>query len=187
MLRRLRQRSARPVTAGGCLPARGGGTPLILAALIAATCLAALQLAPHPNALPEVPVPGFVADALGDPRKGTGAESGWRTFEHGISRRTAWGHESIAYRGARPAKYLTVSKRQGVRVWRWRLAAHEVGSGTPVARVLDAEGRSLAQAELSWLMTQDDDGWLVHLRVVDTNLPLPYVLEPMTTAQGGVR
>jgi hypothetical protein len=185
MLRRLRQRSAGPMTAGGCLPARDRGTPLILAALIAATCLAALQLAPHPNALPDVP--GFVADALGDPREGTVAESGWRTFEHGISRRTAWGHESIAYHGARPGKFLTVSKRQGVRVWRWRLAAHEVGSGTPVARVLDAEGRSLAQAELSWLMTQDEDGWLVHLRVVDTNLPLPYVLEPMTTAHRGIR
>lgn len=185
MLRRLRRGSVRPVPAGGCMPALGGSTSVILAALIAATSLAALQLARQPSAL--AGVPGFVADALGAPRTGDSGESGWRTFQNGISRRTAWGHESITYRDARPGKYLTVSERQGVRVWRWRLAAQEVGSGTPVARVLDAEGRSLAQAELSWLMTQDEDGWLVHLRVVDTNLPLPYVLEPMTAAQRGVR
>jgi hypothetical protein len=185
MLRRLRRRSARPVPAGGCVPPLGGGASVILAALIAATALAALQLASQPSTL--AGLPGFVVDALGAPREGDSGESAWRTFQNGISRRTPWGHESITYHGARPEKYLTVSERQGVRVWRWRLAAHEMGSGTPVARVLDTHGRSLVRAELSWLMTQDGDGWLVHLRVVDTNLPLPYVLEPMTTAQRGIR
>jgi hypothetical protein len=160
---------------------------VILAALLAATSLAALQLAARPAAL--AGLPDFVAEALGNPREDDPAASpgGWRTFEHGVSRRTSWGFESIAYRGARPEKYLTVSKRQGVRVWQWRLAAHEVGAGTPVARILDAHGRALPQAEVSWSLRRRGDGWLVHLEVVDTNLPLPYVLEPATTAQRGIR
>jgi hypothetical protein len=181
----LRRKSARPAPAGGGMPAlHGGGTSLILAALIAATFLAALNLGSQPSSLAELP--HFVAEALGPPRDDSG-KSGWRTFENGISRRTSWGYQSIAYRGARPETYLTVSRHQGVRVWRWRLAAHEVGAARPVARILDASGRSIARADLSWSVMRGDDGWLVRLRLVDTNLPLPYVLEPLTTAQRGIR
>ncbi len=185
MLHRLRRKSPRPCTAGGCMPELAGRTQVILAALIVSTSLAAFQLSSVHKDLAELPV--FVVDALGEPREEDSAGTGWRTFENGVSRRTAWGHESIAYRGARPEKYLTVSERQGVRVWRWRLAAQEAGAAAPVVRILDAAGHSLSQANLRWSVRRDGSRWLVRLRVADANLPLPYVLEPMTVAQRGIR
>jgi hypothetical protein len=43
------------------------------------------------------------------------------------------------------------------------------------------------QANLTWSLARRDGGWLVRLRVVDSNLQLPYVLEPTTAAQRGIR
>lgn len=168
------------------MPRGSANSSAILAALVAVTMLAAIQLASTPAYL--AGLPGFVASSLGDPRDDAPAVGEWRTFENGISRPTEWGHETIAYGGARPEKYLTVSKRQGVRVWRWRLAAHEPGiapPGTPV-QLLDASGRVIGEESLSWSIERRGDAWLVRLRVVDANLPLPYVLAPLPVAQRGI-
>jgi hypothetical protein len=185
IFRRLR-RGGRPAWAGVGMPRGSASSSTILAALVAVTTLAAIQLASTPAYL--TGLPGFVASSLGDPRDDAPAVGEWRSFEYGISRPTEWGHETIAYGGARPEKYLTVSKRQGIRVWRWRLAAHEAGvppSARPV-QLLDASGRAIGDDSLSWSVERRGDAWLVRLRVVDTNLPLPYVLAPVPVAQRGI-
>jgi hypothetical protein len=161
----------------------GGGTVAILAALTLFTCLAAFQLTSDDGAF--AGLPGFVAAALGDPQRESPV-SDWRTFEHGVSKPTSWGHVSIAFHDNAPEKFFTISRRQGVRYWHWRLMARGVGTTQPV-RILDAQGRNVTPRSLSWTMIPTGGSWFVKLRVDDRNLPIPYVIEPVVGAQRGIR
>ena len=128
--------------------------------------------------------------------EGTGT-AGWTAFENGASRRTPFGHETITVQPDKTELYLTVVRHQGVRNWRWRLDAAglrprlEANGGVrfvglrgqsaisirPVA-ILDASGRNITPAGLRWSLAHDREGWWLGLRLDDTKLPLPYVIDP---------
>ena len=46
----------------------------------------------------------------------------WRRHVHGVTRDTSFGTETIVVNGRETEEFLTVTKRQGVKTWRWKLA-----------------------------------------------------------------
>ena len=180
LLRRLRQTARRPALtgrAGSAVPWLTPGTALTLAALVAATSLAAIGMVPR-DANPFRGLPDFVANALGQPRAEDGVR-GWRAFENGVSRSTPWGQETIAVGPGWAAHYLTVHRHRGVREWTLPLAPHGAADVVPPIRVLDATGRNVTPSDLTWSFRKDEAGWRVHVLIDDEDLPLPYVIEPL--------
>ncbi len=125
-----------------------------------------------------------------------GAE--WRRHVHGVTRETDFGTETIVVNGRETEEFLTVVERQGERTWRWKLASrlqprlgrdgavafldpteHLVTSITidPV-RILDADGTDVTPDGLRWGLEENDTGWWLTLKLDDTDLPLPYVIDP---------
>ena len=51
------------------------------------------------------------------------AAAGWRTFRNGVSRRTSFGHETVVVGRRDVEELLTVTRRQSVRTWAWRIGA----------------------------------------------------------------
>ncbi|TMK79966.1 MAG: hypothetical protein E6G45_02105 [Actinobacteria bacterium] len=127
---------------------------------------------------------------------GTGGAR-WTRFSRGVSRPTSFGRETILVAPRKTEQLLTVDHRQGLKTWRWRLSAPRlrprlgddgaVGfvSGhtlaglhvEPVA-LLDEGGRDVTPAGLKWSLGHDRKGWLLELRLDDSELPLPYVIDP---------
>ena len=121
----------------------------------------------------------------------------WVRFEGGVTRPTAFGHETVTIDGAKAEQLLTVTERQGPRTWRWNLAAPGLtpvlradggvdfrrGSRTagiairPVA-ILDGAGRDITPAGTRWSLERSGDAWTLALRLDDTRLPVPYVIDP---------
>src|SRR3989442_6007324 len=48
-------------------------------------------------------------------------EGAWREYQKGVSRPTSFGREAIAFGTDRVEQSLVVERRQGARMWRWRL------------------------------------------------------------------
>src|SRR6266508_4424151 len=131
-------------------------------------------------------------------RYGKPGPRSWRQYERGVSRTTAFGNEAIAFGRDRIEQSLLVNRRQGRRTWRWRLgtiglnpsltsdgsvrfAAKGADSGLrilPVA-ILDLNGKDITPAGLRWSLARDRDGRWLELRLDDTKLPLPYVIDPI--------
>jgi len=124
----------------------------------------------------------------------------WTKFENGVERPTPFGRETVVVTPSQAEQFLTVDSRQGNRTWRWRLdaghkiprvgddgavaflAKHELSSMhiEPVA-ILDDSGRQVTPKGLRWSVRQDRRGWLLQLRLDDSKLPLPYVIDPAVT------
>src|SRR6266511_2131571 len=131
-------------------------------------------------------------------RYGKPGPRSWRQYERGVSRTTAFGNEAIAFGRDRIEQSLLVNRRQGRRTWLWRLgticlnpsltsdgsvrfAAKGAVSGLrilPVA-ILDLNGKDITPAGLRWSLARDRDGRWLELRLDDTKLPLPYVIDPI--------
>src|SRR4051794_19573291 len=124
----------------------------------------------------------------------------WTTFENGVERPTAFGRETVVVTPKKAEQFLTVERRQGTRTWSWRLGAGRkiprVGDDGAVAfladhelsamhvepvEILDGSGRQVTPDGLRWSVRQDGRGWLLQLRLDDTKLPLPYVIDPAVT------
>ncbi|TML63972.1 MAG: hypothetical protein E6G22_05255, partial [Actinobacteria bacterium] len=125
---------------------------------------------------------------------------GWSTFRDGVTRRTSFGHDTIVVGRRRVEELLTVSRRQGVRTWAWRIGAAglvpRAGANGAVAfvaghrlaptsiapvEILDAHGRRVTPAGLRWSLRRSGSGWWLELRLDDRRLPLPYVVDPSIT------
>ena len=155
---------------------------------------------PAPGVQVNVDPAGYTVHRAGASVSVTGEGSGtagWTAFENGASRRTPFGHETITIQPDKTELYLTVVRHQGVRNWRWRLDAAglrprlEANGGIrfvglrgqsaisiyPVA-ILDASGRDITPAGLRWSLVHDREGWWLKLRLDDSKLPLPYVIDP---------
>ena len=129
---------------------------------------------------------------------GTRPGGRWSRFEHGVSRRTGYGAETISVAPDRTEEFLTVSRHQGPTTWRWKLRSTTLdprltGDGgisfsarraappmrlAPV-RILDADGAAITPAGLRWVLQRADArSWWLELRLDDRQLPLPYVIDP---------
>jgi large repetitive protein len=129
--------------------------------------------------------------------QGAGAGD-WHRFEHGVSRPIAEGAETILVDGPTLEQFLTIRERQGLRTWRWRIDTAQVPrvgddgavafldtklhrltdvSIAPVA-ILDAEGKDVTPEGLRWGIELRNDAWWLTLRLEDSKLPLPYVIDP---------
>ena len=53
---------------------------------------------------------------------GTG-RGNWARFARGVARPTVFGHETVVVTPEKAEQFLTVERRQGLKTWRWRLAA----------------------------------------------------------------
>ena len=132
--------------------------------------------------------------------QGAGAGD-WHRFEHGVSRPIAEGAETILVDGPTLEQFLTIRERQGLRTWRWRIdtaRVPRVGDDGAVAfldtklhrltdvsiapaAILDAEGKDVTPNGLRWSVELRNDAWWLTLRLDDSKLPLPYVIDPAVT------
>ena len=122
----------------------------------------------------------------------------WRSHVHGVTRETEFGSETIVVDGARTEKFLTVTERQGEKTWRWKLATRlipRLGDDGAVSfldkannhvtslvidpvQILDRSGKEITPEGLRWDLAKTDSGWWLTLDLDDSELPLPYVIDP---------
>ena len=129
---------------------------------------------------------------------GTGSAP-WTRHAWGVERPTSFGRESIVVAAPRTEEYLTVQRRLGPRTWRWRLESHKsvprleadgsLSLTTAGARagvrvlppvVFDAAGRDVTPQGTHWSLERRGSSRFLALRVDDSSLPLPYVIDPIT-------
>jgi RHS repeat-associated protein len=121
-----------------------------------------------------------------------GVSGAWRSHQGGRARATWFGREAIVVGPQRAEDYLAVNRRLGPREWHWRLAAStrprlakdgSVRVGRlrilPVA-ISDLAGNDLTPVGLRWRLRRDTNGWRLGLRLNDSRLPVPYVIDPAT-------
>jgi hypothetical protein len=134
--------------------------------------------------------------------QGASAGRAWKHYAHGAERPTPFGRETVVVGSRTTEQFLTVDRRQGERTWRWRLQTggltprlnqdgtvvlHDGAlSGVSVdpARILTPGGRDITPAGLRWSVGRQGGAWWLSLRVDDTKLPLPYVIDPAITLRG---
>ena len=122
-----------------------------------------------------------------------GAKGGeWTRFTDGVSRPTAYGRETIVVDSTGTEQFLTVERRQGKRDWQWQLDTDSQprlqpdGSilygkssvRTPPVAILDAGGKNVTPEGMRWSLREQDGAWLLGLRVDDSKLSVPYVIDP---------
>ena len=127
------------------------------------------------------------------------AGGSWRSFAKGATRAAPFGSETVTVGPKTTEDWLTVERRQGTRTWRWRLGSRKLtpslspdgsvrfASGAQVAplrirpvSVLDAHGGKITPAGLRWSLARDARGYVLELPLDDSDLPLPYVIDPAT-------
>jgi adhesin/invasin len=123
----------------------------------------------------------------------------WSAFAHGTQRPTSFGFETITVDSATTEDFLTVNRRQGVRTWRWQLDARNVeprlgadgGIGfvggniasqlrIPPVKIQDGAGADITPSGSRWSLIRKHGAWSLELRLDDSHLPLPYVIDPAT-------
>src|SRR6187200_2816128 len=125
----------------------------------------------------------------------------WHRFEHGASRPIAEGAETILVDGPTLEQFLTIRERQGLRTWRWRIDTAQVprvGDDGAVAfldtklhrltdvsiapaAILDSDGKDVTPKGLRWSVELRNGAWWLTLRLDDSKLSLPYVIDPAVT------
>jgi hypothetical protein len=126
----------------------------------------------------------------------------WSSFERGVTRRLAFGSETVTLAPGRVEEYQTVDRRVGFRRWRWNLAltnatpmlmpdgsvgfntSHGRGSfRIPPPQVFDSRGVDVTPVGTRWELRRASQGWWLELPLSDAALPLPYVIDPAVTGQ----
>src|SRR6478735_8878035 len=129
---------------------------------------------------------------------GTGSAA-WARHAWGLERPTSFGREAIVVAAPRTEEYLTVERRLGPRTWRWRLESSKsiprleadgsLSLTTAGARagvrvlppvVYDAAGHDVTPQGAHWSLERRGSSRFLALRVDDSSLPLPYVIDPIT-------
>ncbi|HEY3182286.1 MAG TPA: hypothetical protein VGJ77_05565, partial [Gaiellaceae bacterium] len=135
--------------------------------------------------------------AVGVALRDSGAGAGWTRYDSGVLRETAFGSESIVVGGTRTEDFLTVTRRQGARTWRWSLEARSlkprsrvdgsidllrqdgsVGPRILPLRIADGRGRDVTPDGARWRLERSGGAWTIALRLDDQQLPVPYVIDP---------
>ena len=120
---------------------------------------------------------------------------------NGVSQTTDFGSAAVVVDGERTEQFLTVTRRQGKHTWRWQLdtsLAPRVGNDGAVVflnessrrvagpvlapvQILDARGRNVTPEGARWSTGLNRKGWELRLTIDDSELPLPYVIDPAVT------
>jgi uncharacterized repeat protein (TIGR02059 family) len=127
----------------------------------------------------------------------TAAGRRWQQFAGGTARATSFGRETIAVTPTTTEDFLTVTRRQGERTWRWQLNSLNLeprlmpdgsvafAGGNVVApmrirpvSIQNTRGREITPAALRWSLAHRGGTWLLELRLDDSTLALPYVIDP---------
>src|SRR5712691_6314993 len=123
----------------------------------------------------------------------------WQIHESGAVRPTSFGHELVVLGHTGVEEYLTVTRHQGVRTWRWRLGANldpslsfgmvmlkaRDGSGSAIVEppaILDGTGNRVTPRGLHWTVSRHAGVSWLELRLDDRQLPLPYVIDPAVSS-----
>ena len=125
------------------------------------------------------------------------SSSRWARYAHGAARPTSFGRETVVVTPEKTEQFLTVERRQGRKTWQWQLASAgqtpRVGDDGAIAflerhrlapmrvepvAILDERGKDITPEGLRWSVAQGRHGWVLKLRLDDTKLPLPYVIDP---------
>ncbi|MEK6275346.1 MAG: Ig-like domain-containing protein [Actinomycetota bacterium] len=121
------------------------------------------------------------------------SSSRWARYSHGTARSTSFGRETVVVTPEKTEQFLTVERHQGTKTWRWRLTSpgltprlgadgaiaflggHKLAAMhvEPVA-ILDERGQAVTPKGLGWSL----NGSVLELRLDDSKLPLPYVIDP---------
>src|SRR5579862_1915941 len=129
----------------------------------------------------------------------------WQHHSGGALRRTAAGSDAIVFdgKGLGGEQFLTVARRQGTKVWRWRLETpfsprvgpdgavgffagqRMVSQWIPAPRILDAHGRDVTPAGVRWAAVRSGGTWWLELRLDDAKLSLPYTIDPAVLRTAG--
>src|SRR5207244_1574377 len=105
--------------------------------------------------------------------------------------------ETVAGPPQKPEQHLTVDRRQGPKTWRWRVDSRgmtpRVGEEGAVAfvrahtlapvhiapvQILNASGGDVTPDGLRWSVRRAGKAWSLELRLDDSELPQPYVIDP---------
>jgi hypothetical protein len=124
-------------------------------------------------------------------------DAAWTRHAHGTSRTTPFGRETITVGPTSTEEFLTVARRLGPRTWSWKLGSTtlepklnvdgsvQFRAGDRLAglrirpvSIFDAAGRDVTPAGSRWRLTRSAHGWLLQLRLDDSDLPVPYVIDP---------
>ena len=138
---------------------------------------------------------GAATFALAARDAGRGA---WQRYGNGVARPTSFGRETILFGINRAEQFLTVDRRQGTRTWNWRLdatngvprlgpdggvtftrAGQLVGFHILPVAILDRGGRDVTPAGLHWSLDRQGSSWILGLRLDDSQLPVPYLIDPI--------
>jgi len=114
----------------------------------------------------------------------------WTRYRNGVSRKTPFGSETITILPFATEQFLTVTRRQGHTTWTWRLGTTlnptlnvdggvDLGRGLHISpvRIVDASGKDVTPSGARWSL----DHGLLELKLDDSHLPLPYVIDPAVT------
>ncbi|HEY8844671.1 MAG TPA: Ig-like domain-containing protein [Gaiellaceae bacterium] len=120
-----------------------------------------------------------------------GGFSPWHHFRGGATRTTRYGLETIAVGRDRTEEFLTVTSGRAPSSWRWRLDTNarptlgrdgsvRLAGGLRVrpVEILDVAGRKVTPPGLRWSLGRKAGTWFLGLRLDDSKLPLPYVIDP---------
>jgi hypothetical protein len=121
----------------------------------------------------------------------------WRRFANGVVRHTPFGSETIIVERDQTEQFLTVAQHQGIRLWQWDLRARNVvprltpegaveflagarrtGFLIPAVAIFDAAGKGITPAGLRWSLARHGAEWRIQLRLDDSKLRVPYVIDP---------
>jgi hypothetical protein len=122
----------------------------------------------------------------------------WAAYRHGVARNTDSGAETITVHHRTVEESLVVGGHHGKQVWTWQLhtgdwiprislsggvsfaSGHSV-SGIVIDKpvILDAHGRNITPKGAHWKL----DGQTLSLSLDDSNLPTPYVIDPVINIQ----
>ena len=140
--------------------------------------------------------------AITSTHRGAGS---WDRYRSGAARSTSFGRQTVVFAPGSIEELLTVTKRTGPRVWRWRLnpgaltprlgvdggisfgANHALSrlAITP-AKIFSSSNRDVTPRGTRWSLRGDKTGWWLELAVDDSRLPLPYVIDPAITYRSSV-
>ncbi len=198
------------MVAGSGLRERGGDQPRFLAKALGSSIATAPERRTSAGHVVRLPRSGYsletarerVALSSADP-----AGTTWSQFEGGAMRSTPFGAETVVVDGDVVEQFLTVTERSGPKTWRWKLETGTlkphlrpdgsvlVSAGNAVAgfrvlpaAILDRHGRDVSPAGIGWQLERRAGSWWLALDLDDSELPLPYVIDPAITyrANGSV-
>ena len=121
----------------------------------------------------------------------------WQRYQGGARRQTPFGSETVTVRPASVEELLTVDRHQGAKTWTWPLGTTLKPSLRPdggvnfttadglqgnlsirPVQIFDGQGNTVTPNGLRWSLVHSASGWTLELKLDDSALPQPYLIDP---------